>query len=187
MLRYLTLPVEKIHEIVARHPVTMADLDVIRDPRQPSHFVGVYEKTHKDGTQVFLARVHKYIGFGTQFASKNDAGRAVVAWYKELFGPHRWIKCYKRRKSAPWRIVDVTAKCVWSLRPDMREVIGHRAEVFVRGVPVVVTLKRGGSERAKDADAYLWESADVARERAKRFAAARGEGALVPGMVLWRA
>ncbi len=177
MPHYVTIPVSKLDAILSRVSVSPTDLDVIRDPRSPARFVGVYERREGRDRCVYRARAHKFLELG-HFATAKEAARAVVAWYKNQYGEHRWIKAYRKRKGQPWRVVDISRPCVWSTAPGQMDVIGHRAEVFVRGVPVVV-------ERAPGS--YKWPSREAAKRAAREYALLRSTDDLVPGMVLWRA
>ncbi len=183
---YQTLPPHELAAILAANPVTVADLEIIRDKRDPRRFYGVYLRERRNVR--YRARVLKYLELGGKFLTIREAASAVVAWYKHKFG-ERWARAFRNRSRSVWRTVEVWKRVVWSTRPDQKDCIGWRAEVFIRGTPQVVSLADAGLVNERRAtQRYLFPSRDEAK-RAARAALANiieKRKATVPALLLWR-
>ncbi len=183
---YQTLPPSELRAILDANPVTLTDLEVIRDKRDPRRFYGVYLRERRNIR--YRARVLKYLELGGKFLTIREAATAIVAWYKHKFG-EKWTRAFRNRSRSVWRTVEVWKRVVWSTRPDQKDCIGWRAEVFIRGTPQVVSLADAGFVHERRAtQRYLFPSRDDAK-RAARVALAKiieKRKVTVPALLLWR-
>jgi hypothetical protein len=111
--------------LTATPPRYDPDLDLIRDPRDPSRFCCVYPM----GRERYRARVLKRLNIGTA-DSQVEAAKLVLNFYRRVFGD-QWKHAFRRRKVNPWRV------------KRMRKKGGEThfvADVFVDGNPIRVTL-----------------------------------------------
>lgn len=176
---YSTIPAEVVSSLLANHPATRSELDAIRDPRQPSRFMGVYGHVHGQRYDIhsYRARVLKFYELGSGFASTEDAARAVVAFYKANFGD-RWARAFRYRKVTPWRL--------------RRYRNGFGAEVYLRGQPVGVTHADAHGRAPGASERWTWptpQDAKCAARLAMRKWFDREVRALSvphPGLLFWR-
>lgn len=191
---YSTIPPEELASLLADHPVASSDLEIIRDPRNPSRYLGVYER--RRASIRYRARVLKFIELGCQFRTAAEAARAVVAWYKRQYGD-RWIKVFANRNKCVYRVSEVWKRVVWSGRPDQLDCIGWRVDVFVRGAPVGISHEEGDYRnpnarfiRHYDPETrHLFPSRKQAAAAAKRAIVRITERRKValPPLLMWRA
>lgn len=173
---YTTVPREFVARLLADHPCTRADLDRIRDPREPSRYAGTYRHVHggRYGATSYRARVFKFFELGSNFESAEAAARAVVAFYKAYFG-NRWAQVFQLRRATPWRVRRLPGGCA--------------VDLFVRGRPVGVTRADAGVGRTSE---WLWPTARAAKAAARaamtrRFARERASLPIpAPGLLFWR-
>lgn len=167
---YSTIPPSELTAILRANHVTPTDIDNLRDPREPSRFFGVYEKRRQNTHSIYRARVLKFIELGRRFNTKQEAATAIVAWYKHKYTSDKWLKVYRNRRVNPWRVCEVKRELVWSLRSDKIETIGYKAEIYVNGIPRIVTRAMLGSTELGARERYLWAEREDAKTAAKRAA-----------------
>ena len=149
------------------------DLDLLRDPREPSRYVCVYPM----GRDRYRARVLKRLNIGTA-ATQVEAARLVLAFYRYTFGTH-WKQAFRRRKVNPCRIRRI--KKGWDFV--------YVADVFVDGRPIRVSLadtrfftgatlpsaervkhtQRLSKSQRDQLEVYCWATREAAREAIKQF------------------
>jgi hypothetical protein len=101
------------------------DLDLLRDPRDPSRYCCVYPM----GKDRYRARVLKRINIGTA-STQVEAAKLVLAFYRQVFGDN-WKAAFRRRKVNPWRVRRIRKKGGET---------HYVADVFVDGNPIRVSL-----------------------------------------------
>ncbi len=159
MPTYSTIPAEIIAGIIAAHPVTREEINIIRDPRDPSRLQGVYRHVHGGRYTVtsYRSRVFKFFELSSGFDSAEDAGKAVIAFYKAHYGT-RWERAFRYRKVTPWRLRTVRRRST---------VIGYAADVYVRGTAVGVTRADAGVREKGAADQWMWQTPAEAKAAAR--------------------
>lgn len=179
-MAYTTLPAAAVSALLATHPATRDELDAIRDPREPSRFMGVYRHVHGGRYTVtaYRARVLKFFELGSNFDSPEAAARAVVAFYKAHFAPD-WRRAFRYRKVIPWRVC--------------RHKGAYTAYIYVRGTPVGVTHADVYGRAPGASERWTWPTAREAKRAARvamerRFAREARQLPLPhPGVLFWRA
>lgn len=185
---YVTVSSELVSELLAKTTICRDDLNSIRDRHTPSRFSGVYGHRHggknrfRPAINAYRARVFKFFELGSDFATAEDAARAIVAFYKVNYG-ERWSRIFQHRRATPWRLRSVTRNGLG----------GFVIDVYVRGVPVRVTsnVVTGRSPGASELD--LWPTAVDAKCAArvamkKWFERERRTLSIpAPNLLFWRA
>lgn len=182
---YFTIAPHVVSALLEAHPTTRAELDAIRDRRDPSRFCGVYRHRHggvnrgdsRYTVNAYRARVLKFYELSSGFPSPEDAARAVVAFYKAHFGPH-WQKVFRHRKVTPWRL--------------RRFRDGYGAEIYLRGVPTGVTHADADGRSVGASQRWTWETPAEAKRAARAAMRRWFEREMKtltvphPGLLFWR-
>jgi hypothetical protein len=179
MPTYFTIPPHVTTALLQAHPTTRAELELIRDRRDPSRYSGVYAHVHGGRYKVkaYRARVLKFYELGSGFESPEDAARAIVAFYKAYFG-EKWANAFRFRKVTPWRL--------------RRLRNGYAAEVYVRGHPNGVTHADAHGRGKGASERWTWQTPCAAKQAvraAMRRWFQREVRKLVvphPGLMFWR-
>lgn len=184
---YATVPRDYVQSLVASIPVSREDINQIRDPRNPSRIQLVYAHRHggvnrgdnRYRVKAYRARVFKFWELGSGFETREEAARAVVAFYKTHFG-ERWAHAFRARKVTPYRLRSVERGGAPA---------GFAVDIFVRGRPVGITRADAGEGRSPE---WLWPSPEDAKRAARAALARRFEKEReslpipAPGLVFWR-
>lgn len=186
MPTYFTISSNTVGALLDAHPASRAELDAIRDRRDPSRFSGCYRHRHggvnrgdsRYTVTAYRARVLKFYELGSGFTSLENAARAVVAFYKAHFGDD-WQRVFRYRKVTPWRL--------------RRLKDGFGAEVYLRGRPVGITHADATGRAPGASERWTWatpaEAKIAVRAAMGRFLAREVRHLTVPhpGLLFWRA
>ncbi len=179
---YTTVSPDLVRSLLETQDVTRADLDAIRNPREPSRFQGCYPHVH--GKRYFArhyrARVLKFFELGSGFDTQEEAARAVVAFYKAFFAPN-WQRAFRFRKVIPWRV------CLHKSSGQ------YTAYIYVRGQPIGVTHAEAYGRAPGASERWLWATPQEAKQAARAAMRRRFEREARelpvphPGVLFWRA